>query len=55
MKSTIFFSRAKAEKFPGSTRWYTLSLVDILEGLIVVACNNADQHFYDKYQDRPLL
>jgi len=55
MKSTIFFSRAKAEKFMGGTSWYTLSLVDILEGLIVVACDTADQHFYDKHQDRPLL
>jgi len=39
----------------GSTPWYTLSLVEILERLTVAAWNTADQHFHDKHQDRLFL
>ncbi len=50
MESVEFFSRAKAEKFMGTTPWYNLSLVETLERLTVVAWNTTDQHFHDKHR-----
>jgi hypothetical protein len=47
---TAIFSRAKVKKFSGSTTWYVLLLVEILDRLTVAASNTIDQHFHKKYQ-----